>query len=183
MMWVKRCFESCNLKWWTKRAQQVYTVWYFLVFLEITDVTFLHNNTVIGDLTRPRSKRWIHGIRWIKLNSWTQMGWNFAFRCWASRVLQKTDGGKWRLGWLTFEWPNFEKFWDQLLLRTFPTERRYHSNWSFMLSTICYHLPFGISELPKQLSLSTGGVSEDGEDWFVKEWMDGSKVSQPWLSS
>ncbi len=174
MLWI---FSS--LKWWTKRAQQVYTVWYFLVFLKIADVTFLHNNTVIGDLTRPRSKRWIHGPRWIKLNSWTQMGWNFAFRCWASRVLQKTDGGKWRLGWLTFEWPNFKKNWDQLLLRTFPTERRYHSNWSFMLSTICYW-NFGSdsqsnSACPLEvfLKMVRTGLSK----------MDGSKVSQPWLSS
>ena len=172
-----------NLKWWTKRAQHGYIVWYFLVLLKIADVTLLHNNTAF-------LKNSEFATSGCKIEFLDPDGLVWPFRCWAAEGFFSKDDiylRQWRLGWLiTFEWSNFEWFGISFCWRHFP---RLEVTVSFVLchllstqKAICYCLLVGMPKLTQLV----GGVSEDGEDWWlvaVKEWTDGSKVSDRWLSS
>ena len=107
-----------NLKWWTKRAQHGYIVWYFLVLLKIADVTLLHNNTAF-------LKNSEFATSGCKIEFLDPDGLVWPFRCWAAEGFFFQ---RWHLPpamevrmidhiWVIKFW----MIWDQLLLKTFPT--------------------------------------------------------------
>lgn len=97
---VLRIFS--NLKWWTKRAQHGYIVWYFLVPLFFTT----KNCLLKKNDRRPQTVK-------IEFLDPDRLVWSF--RCWAAQgfVCPKDDIylWQWRLGWfgISFCWRHFPR--------------------------------------------------------------------------